>query len=96
MSISYLTPPTPQEIQRGKELIAWHAAKQYVISSLNCPSTADFYSDRTVIDKGDGLFEAYGKVNAQNLFGATLTKRFKITILNGLDDKWFLIDVSFY
>ena len=89
----YFDDTFPQE-EYNAENIAWHAAKKYVTSSLKCPSTAKF-SGRIVTDEGNGLFEIYGNVDSQNLFGATVRNRFKILIKN-IDSSWVLVDIDFY
>ncbi len=74
--------------------MAWQYAKDFVKEGLVSPGSADFggfleqTSDECVTDLGEGVYVASGWVDAQNLFGAKLRRRFTCRVKYIGDDNW--------
>lgn len=86
-----------KEPWRAKDnyVAAYMIAKKFVLEQLHAPSTAKFpdgfmspvYRDHTT-SLGDGNYHIESWVDAQNLFGAQLRRKFTIDIEQVAKDRW--------
>ncbi len=83
---------------------AWYAARELVRQNLKAPGSATFPNYHTAqrtqdprlgaSENGDGTWQAWGYVDAQNAFGAKLRNNWTIK-LRRVGNGWQMVDLKF-
>ena len=83
------------EGDKPSEVSAIFAAQEAVKAKLYAPATARF-SDIEYLPRNDGTWIVRGYVDAHNLFGALIRKRFYCTLRYIGNDKWEVVEVFIF
>ncbi len=71
---------TPEVKQENPEYWARIYSQVNVQGTLKSPSTADFCSDKKVVDLGENRYQVTSCVDSQNGFGAMIRSNWQITM----------------